>query len=101
MDTGDQKQVKKAKKKQKLQNQIEREELKALLKDPTFRRFLWRFMERCGIYHTTFTGESLSSAFEEGKRQIGLWTVTEIFSADVRAYGLMMAENQKEEKDDE
>ena len=42
---------------------------------PEGRRLLRRFMGECGVYRKTFTGEALSSSFQEGKRSMGLWLI--------------------------
>ena len=96
-DTGDPKQVRQKKTKMQLRRERETEELRALLEDKKMRDFLWRLLEQCGVYHTTFTGEGPSTFFNEGKRQIGLWVLEETFASDVSAYALMQTEQRNED----
>ena len=93
-DTGDFKQVKKNKKKVLLRREKETEELKSLLSSPIMRHFMWRVLERCGVYTTSFTGESAGTFFNEGQRQIGLWLLTEIEDSDKNALSTMQLEQR-------
>ena len=97
LDTGDQKQVKKRKTKAQIKRQQEQEWLKYILSTVGGRDFLWRLLTECGIYHASFTGEAPTTFFNEGKRHIGLWSLDEIFKADLGAYALMMKENEETE----
>lgn len=94
MDSGDTKQVKKYKNKFQLRREKENEELRKLLSYPIMRAFIWRLLEQCGVYHTSFTGDSLTTAFNEGKRQVGLWMLTEMDEADKNSYSLMQSEQR-------
>lgn len=55
-----------------LDAEAERDELLWLMSDKRGRRFMWRLLERAGIYRSSFTGEALSSAMKEGMKQEGL-----------------------------
>jgi hypothetical protein len=59
-----------------LDAEAERDELLWLMSDKRGRRFMWRLLTRAGIYQTSFTGDALSSAFKEGKKQEGLHQTT-------------------------
>ncbi|KKM21222.1 hypothetical protein LCGC14_1637670, partial [marine sediment metagenome] len=45
-------------------------------------------------YHTSFTGDAPHTFFNEGKRQIGRWALTEIDEADKSAISLMQEESK-------
>jgi hypothetical protein len=49
-------------------------------------------MEFCTVFHTTFTGEALGSAFNEGRRTVGLRMLAGIMRAAPGAYIQMMKE---------
>jgi hypothetical protein len=49
-------------------------------------------LEDCGVFRTTFTGEALQSAFNEGKRNVGLRLLSSIMQACPQAYVQMMGE---------
>jgi hypothetical protein len=48
------------------------QDLKWLIADHRGRRFLRRRLAELGVFHTSFTGEALGTAFNEGKRGAGL-----------------------------
>lgn len=103
-DVSNPKQVKRRKKKATLASEQEREELKKLLDIPAFRRFYWRLLSECGVYTTSFTGNS-TTFFNEGRRSIGLWGIEQIMVANPAAYGIMRVEavegDKKAEFDEE
>ena len=94
MDTGDVKDVKKKKTKAQLRRLKENEWLKDVLSRPGGRDFIWRLLIQCGVYDTSFTGDAPHTFFNEGKRQIGLWVLTEIDAADKRSILLIHEENK-------
>ena len=94
MDTGDVKDVKKKKTKAQLRRLKENEWLKDILSRPGGRDFIWRLLTQCGVYDTSFTGDAPHTFFNEGKRQIGLWVLTEIDEADNRSILLIHEENK-------
>lgn len=81
---------------QKLADNEERteiEDLKWVMSNKRGRRFVWRLMERTGLYRTSFTGNS-TTFFNEGQRNIGLFLVSEIHEACPDQYTLMVKENK-------
>lgn len=53
-----------------------------LLQTPEGRHLLWRILEQCGVYRSSFTGDPHQTAFLEGQRSIGLWIMSEIVLTD-------------------
>lgn len=94
IDTGDIKQVNKKKTKMQLRRMKENEWLKEILSKEGGRDFIWRLLIQCGVYDTSFTGDAPHTFFNEGKRQIGLWLLTEIDEADNRSILLIHEENK-------
>ena len=94
-DTGDVQQVNKKKTKAQLRRMRENEWLKDILSKEGGRDFIWRLLSECGPYKTTFTGEPYGTVLNEGRRQIGIWIITEIFEADPNAYIKMQEENNE------
>jgi hypothetical protein len=90
-DAGDEKQVKKNKTRKKIQAEQEQIDLKTILATAGGRRVIWWILEECGVYRTSFTGNS-HTFFNEGKRQIGLMLIEKIFAADPTAYTNMRLE---------
>lgn len=58
------------------------------------RRLLRRFIDECGVYRQTFTGDPLSSAFQEGRRSIGLWLI-ELFDSCPDLYIQLLTEKEQ------
>lgn len=50
---------------------IEAADFAWLMQHPQGRRFVWRLMERAGLYRTTFTGDS-TTFYREGIRSFGI-----------------------------
>jgi len=90
-DAGDKGQVKKRKKKIDILREQDNEDLRNVLLSPGGRRFIWKLLEECGVYKISFTGNS-HTFFNEGKRQIGLRLIEDIFNAAPNAYTEMRME---------
>lgn len=78
--------------------QTEIDDLLWLMSDKRGRRWMWRQLEGLGVYHVTFTGEALSSAFQEGRRSRGLDLVAAITQHCPQRYSEMQRENMKHER---
>ena len=85
-DAGDAGQVEKKKTKFQIRKEQDKEDLKEILLSPGGRRFLWKLLSECRIYDISFTGEIGWTSFNEGKRQIGLRIIEDIFDASPNAY---------------
>lgn len=75
----------------KLRRDQELDDVRALMDLPAGRRFMWRLLERAGIYRTTFTGNS-ATFFNEGMRNLGLIFVADVHEACPEQYTRMLAE---------
>lgn len=91
-DAGSEKHVAKKKTKASLLKQQRDEDMTKLLSEAYGRRIMWRMLERCGIYKTSFTGNS-TTFFNEGRRAVGLETLEEIIASSPTSYTLMQSEN--------
>lgn len=96
-DAGEETQVKQKKTKAQLNRERETESLRSILSSYDGRAFLWRLLEECGIYTSSFTGNS-TTFFNEGKRHIGLWTLNEVMEVDPNAYHKMKVEAVERDK---
>ena len=94
-NASDEKSVKSQKQKDKNIRDTELEDLRLLLSKQWGRRLVWRILEQSGMYRTSFTGNS-TTFFNEGARNIGLWLVDEVLSADTDQYLSMIKENNKQ-----
>jgi hypothetical protein len=84
--------VSSAKANDKNKRKTEQGDLRQLLSTKWGRRMVWRILERTGQHRTSFTGNS-TTFFNEGQRNIGLWLVDEVLSADTNQYLTMIKEN--------
>lgn len=75
----------------KLEAKIEEEDLKWVMSNKRGRRFVWRLLDRAGIYRSSFTGNS-TTFFNEGQRNIGLMLVAEIHRSCPDQYTQMIKE---------
>ena len=94
-NVADPKRIDEKKYKEKLFKDKEKSDLKFLLNTEQGRRFIWRYLEFCGVYKSSFTGSS-QTFFLEGQRNVGLKLVAEIVDAQPEMYLKMMIENKKE-----
>jgi len=60
------------------QERRDAEDFAWLMEHPQGRRFVWRLLDRAGVYRTSFHSSGSVTAFNEGKRDIGLWVMTEL-----------------------
>ena len=91
IDVGEEVQVSTRKTKVALKRETEIAQLKMLLDSVHGRAVIWRILSQCGVYRTSFTGDS-ETFFKEGKRAVGLWLLDELFEADPAAFSLMQKE---------
>lgn len=80
----------------KLASQIEIDDLKWLLSNKRGRRFVYRMLQRAGVWRLSFNTNALSMAFNEGQRNEGLRLLAQITAHCPDRYTEML----KESKDD-
>ncbi len=78
----------------KVERQIEQQDLKWLMKCKQGRRIMWRLLERTGLYRTSFNPNSMTMAFNEGNRNLGLVLMAQLNEACPERYTLMVQEQQ-------
>ena len=86
--------------KQEFQRRRDREieDLRSLIKKPEGRRVIWKILETCGVFKASFSLNSMQTAFNEGKRDIGLWLLKDVDMAEPMAYSQMLREYYSEQK---
>lgn len=85
-------QVKRAGQRAKDLERQKKDDLATILTTPQGRRFVWDMLEFCGIYKDSFTGNS-TTFYNEGRRSVGLWLLSEIAKAKPEALLEMMRAN--------
>ena len=76
----------------------ETDDLKVVLKKPEGRRFVYKMLNECGVFKASFTLNSMQTAFNEGKRDIGLALLADLDKAEPQAYSQMLTEHFSELK---
>ena len=69
-----------------------------LLSDRRGRGLAWWLMQEAGLYRTSFTGDPATTAFQEGRRDIGLKVLHRVHDAAPDAYAQML--NEQRDGDD-
>jgi hypothetical protein len=99
-NAADETEVNKAREFEKIGRERELADMQHILGSPQGRRFLWRYLETCGIYRSSFTGSS-ETFYLEGQRNIGLKLLADITEASPESYMLMMKEQKQRENNNE
>jgi len=95
IDNGDEEIVAGREEREKRAAQKEREDFKTLMGTYHGRAFVWRLLEKCKVYVSTFSSDPLQMSFNEGKRFIGLAVMGEVFEVSPVAYKLMQDEAEE------
>lgn len=65
-----------------------------LLADRKGRGLAWWLLQEAGIYRTSFAGDAATTAFQEGRRDIGLKVLHRLHDAAPEAYAQMLNEQR-------
>ncbi|MDA8231577.1 MAG: hypothetical protein M0006_09585 [Magnetospirillum sp.] len=68
---------------------------KAVMATPEGRRYVWWLLERCGVFRTSFTGDS-ATFFNEGQRNVGLTLLGDIHAVCPEHYLTMLTEAEED-----
>src|SRR3990172_11340064 len=89
----DPKQVKRARQADKLALDRERDDLTQVLSTLQGRRFVWKILSDCGVFRLSYQfGDAQNTAFNEGRRGIGLALMVAIQGLDPTWYHRMAKE---------
>ena len=89
-------QVKKAKQKTESLNDQKLNDVREIMNSVRGRRFYWRLMAKCGIFHNNFHGEKThDTAYDLGQRNIGLQLLADVNEAAPEAYLIMLRESKE------
>jgi hypothetical protein len=75
--------------------EIRRKELKDIetqMETSQGRRLIWRILEKCNVFATTWAAEANLMSFREGGRNIGLMLLQDVMEAAPKKYMVMMLE---------
>jgi hypothetical protein len=94
-NASDAEQVKRAEKKEAFSRDRELEDIKQVLSTPAGRRFAYRYLEKSGVFRTSFSENTNVMLFREGERNFGLQLLAEINEADPQLYFKMVMESKE------
>ncbi len=77
----------------KLQQQIE--DVKWLMNQKQGRRIVWRLLALAGVYQTSFNSSGSVTAFNEGKRNVGLVILADVHEHAPDESLVMLKENRE------
>ena len=95
-NAADEDQVKTRKRKDERLRERELNDLRLVMSSVEGRRFVWRLLEKAGVFRTSFTGNS-TTFFNEGMRNMGLMVLGDVHEAAAEAYIVMMNESKEGE----
>lgn len=81
--------------KAKLAHEIELDDLKWLMSNKRGRRFVFRLLERAGVWRISFNTNALTMAFNEGMRNDGLRLMAQITTHSAERYAEMLKESKE------
>ncbi len=98
-NAGDAQHVAKAKSRQKTRGLQKKAAFRRFMSDAEGRMWIWDLLTLCGIFHSSFSVDALRTAFNEGRRDIGLRLLAEINQLSPEIYIKMVGENQKDSEE--
>jgi hypothetical protein len=76
------------------------EDIRSILKTEYGKRFIWRFLGRCGTFHQSIVfGSPDASAFNEGRRSIGNTLLAQVLEIKPEAYVEMTKMSKGDERE--
>lgn len=89
----DEKVIESSQKKVSKKKLLEEEDVRSVLKMDSGRRYIWKILERCGIFRSGFVGGTEQLFFLDGRRDIGQQVLNDILNVDPFIFTQMVEEN--------
>ena len=91
-DAGNRRHVERAEKAAKSARRQRDEALRWLMSDQRGRRFVWNLLGKAGVFRSSMAGSAELTAFNEGRRDIGLALLADVTRLSPENYTLMQSE---------
>ncbi|MBS0539369.1 MAG: hypothetical protein JSR47_11465 [Proteobacteria bacterium] len=91
-DAGNQRHVDRRRKAANVERLQADEALRWLMADARGRRFVWGQLSRAGLFHSSMAATPELTAFNEGRRDIGLTLLSDVMRLSPEGYARMQAE---------
>ena len=75
----------------------EGEDFRWLMSNKRGRRIVWRWLEKTGVFRSSFNHSGSLTAFNEGSRNIGLMLIAQVHEFCPEQYLTMLQEQRKDE----
>ena len=69
-------------------------DIRKLLSTPEGRRFYWRVLSKCGVFHSSWTGDTNQTLVNEGKREIGIVFLDDLLEASPNVFAQLQREHK-------
>ena len=83
----------KSKAAEKREAQEERNDVIAVMSTAPGRRYIWRLLERAGVFRTPYRGSTNDTMVRIGNHSVGVEIMTEVIEANAELYLLMQKEH--------
>ena len=97
----DRKSIRRKEKEARQADRLRAEVISGVMSTAAGRQWLWDTLASCHMFHTTFNGDALASAFAEGQRATGLAILSDIMLACPDQYIQAMRESNDRNATDE
>jgi hypothetical protein len=91
-DAGDRRHVERREKTAKAAHLQRNEDVRWLMGDPRGRRFVWDLLAKAGLFRSSLAGTAEFTAFNEGRRDVGLVLLADLMRLCPGQYARMQAE---------
>ena len=100
-NAADRKDIRRKEKEARIADRQRREVIGQIMSTAPGRAWLWDRLSSCHVFHTTFNGDALASAFQEGQRSVGLALLADILAHCPDQYIQAMREaNERHDRND-
>ena len=92
-NSADRKSIRAREKAAKVNDELRATVIREIMSTTTGRMWMWDHLAECSIFHQTFTSDPLTTAFNEGRRSIGLSVMADILRTCPDQYITAMRES--------
>lgn len=94
-NAADVQQVRKAAQTDKRERVKQLEDVRQILATQVGRRFVWRYLQECGVFQSSFHPSGSQLYYNEGMRNVGLMLMADINESSPDAYQTMLKESKE------
>lgn len=99
-NASNEKQVRNAGQKVKFNRLQELQDVTEILKTAPGQRFLWKYLDSCGVFRTSYDSSGSKINFNEGVRSVGLMLLADITEASPEIFTQMMLAHRQQETEE-